>query len=91
MTVERKVCRIHLTAGRVEPCPGAACPFWELADLDADEGCALERLELDLARPDLASYLLELREALEEARFQKELEAARESFPGLIPPDLSGR
>ena len=56
-----------------------------------EAGCALERLHIDVDRSDLASYLVELRAALEAARDAHEREAAREAFAALVPPELSGR
>ena len=85
---ELKLCRIRLTIGDVEACPEGACPFWEEHALE--RGCGLERLELDLERPDLARYLVDLRQALEEARDVREREAARRVFAGLVPTELSG-
>ena len=58
------LCTLQYTVGRVEPCPGAACPFWE-----GEQGaCVLApvRPELD-GRPALAQHLLGLRRELEGA------------------------
>ncbi len=88
--VERRVCRLHLAVGSVETCPGSECPFWEEGG-DFDPDCGLEHLGLDLDRPDLADYLLELRRALEEARTLKERDTVRRAFSQLVPPDMSGR
>jgi len=88
----QKVCTIHLTVGQVEPCPGPRCPFWEKGKVGLEPGCALEGLELALDRPDLAAYLLGVRAALEEARDEREREAAREAFARAVtPPGLAGR
>jgi len=84
-----KVCRIHLAVGQVEACPGRACPFWELGDGAFDEGCALERLALDLDRPDLAAYLLDLRETLERAG-ERERGRADRTDEQILPPGLAG-
>ncbi|HEU0304696.1 MAG TPA: hypothetical protein VFR32_08945 [Gaiellaceae bacterium] len=86
-----KLCRIKLTLDVAEPCPEGACPFWEHGGAVVDSGCGLERLQLDLHRPDLAEYLVELRAQLETARDEHERRAAREAFAGLVPPELSGR
>lgn len=85
------VCHLHFTLGTVEACPGGACPFWEQGGIALPAGCELERLGIDLDRPDLAEYLLELRVQLEAARDREEQEAARKAFAELVPPDLSGR
>jgi hypothetical protein len=89
--IRTKICMLHLAAGAVESCPGGACPFWEEGGAALEPGCGLERLGLELDRPDLALYLLELRSMLEAARSMSEREAARRAFGSLIPPDLSGR
>jgi hypothetical protein len=91
MDSEPKVCHLHLALGTVEACPGGACPFWEHGGIALPAGCELERLGIDLDRPDLAEYLLELREQLEAARDREEREAARKTFAELVPSDLSGR
>jgi hypothetical protein len=90
MDENRKTCRLHLTMGDVEACPGQACPFWEEGGIALPPGCELERLAIDLDRADLAQYLLELRGTLEAARDRQEREAARRAFAELVPPDLSG-
>lgn len=87
---QRKLCRIRLTLGDVEACLQGACPFWEEGGAVLDAGCGLERLGLDLQRPDLAGHLLDLRRALEEARDAREREAARLAFAGLVPSELTG-
>lgn len=57
------LCRLQDAAGRVEACPGEACPYW-----DEDRGsCVLTAIAGELpSRPDLAQYLLELRRELDE-------------------------
>lgn len=53
--------------GVSEPCPRDPCPFWEPGGAVVEAACGLERLSLDVRRPDVAAYLLELRERLEQA------------------------
>lgn len=89
--VAEKLCRIKLTLDVVEACPEGACPFWEHGGAVVESRCGLERLELDLDRPDLAEYLAQLRAHLESARDEHERRQAREAFAGLVPPELSGR
>jgi len=89
--VYERLCRIKLTLGDVEPCPKGACPFWEGGGALIDEDCGLERRGIDLDRPDLASYLVELRKRLEDARDAAERAEARTALAGLVPPELSGR
>jgi hypothetical protein len=86
-----RLCRIKLALDELELCPEGACPFWEAGGAVLEAGCGLERLQLDLGRPDLAGYLVELRGALETARNASERNEARRAFAGLVPPELSGR
>jgi hypothetical protein len=76
-------CHLHFTLGRVEPCPGTACPFWER------DGCALELLGTELERPDLARYLLGLRGRLEQAKDTSEQAGALAAFAELLPPEYA--
>ena len=91
MAVAEKLCRIKLTLDVIEACPEGACPFWEPGGAVLDPGCGLERLAVDVDRPDLASYLGDIRARLEAARDERERAAARAAFAGLVPPELSGR
>ena len=88
---QQKLCRLHLAVGRVEACPGGTCPFWDEGGAALEAGCGLERLGIDVDRPELAAYLFELRAELEQARSREEAEEARRAFAQLIPADLSGR
>jgi hypothetical protein len=63
------LCHLKRAVGNAEACPGPSCPFWEEGAVQS--GCGLERLSLDIARPELAAYLLELRAALEQARSER--------------------
>jgi hypothetical protein len=76
-------CHLHFTLGRLEPCAGAACPFWE------DDGCALEILGDQLERPDVARYLLSLRARLEYAQDAGERAGALEAFAALLPAEFA--
>ena len=87
----KSFCRIKLTLDVAEPCPEGACPFWEHGGAVVGSGCGLERLGIDVARPDIALYLDELRTQLESARDEHERRAARQAFAGLVPPELSER
>ncbi len=80
---------MKVTLGETEECPEGACPFWETGIVEA--GCSLERLRIDLGRPDLSEYLLGLRTALESTREASERDEGRRAFGGLVPPELSGR
>jgi hypothetical protein len=87
----KQLCRIKLTLDEVEACPEDACPFWEHGGAVLEAGCGLERLSLELDRPNLAEYFVELRERLETARDEEERAAARRALAELVPPELSGR
>jgi hypothetical protein len=67
------VCQIHESLGEAEPCPGGRCPFWE------DGHCALDRIDFQ-GRPELAGFLLELREELESVKAAEDTGAARLQF-----------
>ena len=55
-------CALHGALGRVEPCPGAECAFWNAGE----DACVLRDVEFEIVcRPPLAAHLLELRAALE--------------------------
>lgn len=91
VNVTRSLCRIKIALGEAELCPEGACPFWEHGGAVVESGCGLERLPMELDRPDMAKYLLGLRQALESARDEQERAAARATFAALAPPELSGR
>jgi hypothetical protein len=66
-------CTLRLAArAGTEQCPRERCAFWEPGGAVADAGCLIERLGLDVRRPELAAYLLELRERLDEVRDRRE-------------------
>jgi hypothetical protein len=74
-------CMLRLVAqGEAESCPQEPCPFWEPGGAVAGGGCLVERLGIDYRRPDLATYLLETRTRLEQARTLAEAEAAHREF-----------
>jgi len=77
----RPLCTLELVAeGHAARCPGAECPFW-------DRGCALARIEHELAgRPEVAAVLLGLRRELEAGR-TVELEEAQVRFAHLVNED----
>jgi hypothetical protein len=58
------LCRLHLALGRAVACPAQRCAFWEPGGAVVPAACAVERLDLH-ARPDLAEWLLSVRERLE--------------------------
>lgn len=79
-----RLCALQYHADRIEACPGADCPFW-------DEGCILERLDLDLdVRPELAHALLQVRRRVEQAVTAEDEEGARSLFYRLVPRARAG-
>jgi hypothetical protein len=74
----KPLCTIELIArGHAARCPGEQCAFW-------DRGCALARIEAELAgRPDVAQLLLDLRGELEAGR-TVELDDARTRFARIL-------
>ena len=87
----REPCRIKLTLEEIEACPEGACPFWEHGGAVIAARCGLERLSLDLDRPDIARHFVELRTALERARDEHERQEARRVFAAVAPPELFRR
>jgi hypothetical protein len=79
--VDSKSCMLRLAVdGTVEPCPRERCAFWEPGGAVLEAGCLIERLGVDVRQPDLAAYLLETRERLEQARDLAEAERAQADF-----------
>jgi len=82
-------CTLRLAAhGAAEPCPRERCSFWEAGDAVVEASCVIERLDVDVSRPDLAAYLLELREQLDEARDRQETEGLHSQFARRIGLEL---
>ena len=87
--VERENCRLRLIAeGKTEPCPRERCSFWEAGGAVLQGGCVIDRLGVDLRRADLAVYLLETRERLEQARDLAEAERAHLEFSRRLGREL---
>lgn len=87
--IEPEACSLRLVAeGAVEACPHEACAFWQPGGAVVDGTCMIERLGIDLRTPDLASYLLETRERLEQARDLAEAEAAHREFARRLGRDV---
>ena len=81
-------CTLHLAQGVVEPCTSERCAFWEPGGAVAPGGCLIDRLGVDVRRPDLAAFLLETRERLEQSRDLSEAEAAHREFSRRIGYEL---
>lgn len=66
---ESSNCTLRVAAGRGdESCPREVCAFWQAGGAVVEAGCSVDRLAPDVRRPDIASFLLELRERLELVR-----------------------
>jgi len=81
-------CTLHLAQRVVESCTGERCAFWESGGAVAPGGCLIERLGVDVRRSDVAAYLLETRERLEQARDLSEAEAAHRELSRRIGLEL---
>jgi hypothetical protein len=84
-----QTCTLRLAAdGRTEPCLRGRCPYWEPGGAAVEGNCLIERLGIDLRRADLAAYLLETRERLEQARNRAEAEQAHRQFSRRVGLEL---
>ena len=87
--VETQNCTLRLVAqGQPERCQQERCAFWEPGGAVAPGACLIERLGVDVRRPDLATYLLETRDQLEEARNVVEAERVHREFAARIGLEL---
>jgi len=86
--IEPKRCALRLATGVIEACSGERCAFWEPGGAVVEGGCLIERLGVDVRRADLAEYLLETRERLEQARDLAEAERAHLEFSRRIGLEL---
>ena len=87
--IQPESCMLRLaTEGKTESCPRERCSFWEPGGAVVQGGCLIERLGVDVRRPDLAAYLLATRERLDQARDLAEAERARIEFSRRIGREL---
>jgi len=87
--IEPKTCMLRFAGqGLVEACTRERCAFWEPGGAVVEGGCVIERLDVDVRRPDLAAYLLETHARLEQARDRSEAEAAHRDFARRIGLEL---
>jgi len=87
--IEPKTCTLRLVAqDRTELCTRERCAFWEPGGAVVEGDCLVECLGVDVRRPDLAAYLLEARERLEDARDLAEAEAAHREFSRRLGRDV---
>ena len=86
--IEPKRCTLRLATGALELCPQERCAFWETGGAVVEGGCVIDRLGLDVRRPEVARYLLDARERLEQARDLSESEAVHREFAHRAGLDL---
>jgi len=87
--LEPMICSLRVAAeARVEPCPRDRCGFWEAGGAVMEGGCVLERLGVDLTQRDLAEYLLNVRQRLEQGRATEEAEEAHREFAQRLGRDV---
>ncbi len=87
--IDPQHCTLRLAAeGKAEPCPRERCSFWEPGGAVVEGGCLIERFGVDVHRPDLAAYLLETRECIDQARDLSEVERAHKEFSRRIGYEL---
>jgi hypothetical protein len=87
--MEPKTCTLRLAAdNQSEQCPRDRCAFWEPGGAVVEGACLIERLGVDLANPGLASYLLEVRKPVEQARSLAEAEEAHREFSRRLGRDV---
>jgi hypothetical protein len=87
--IEPTTCTLRLLAqGQNETCPRERCALWEPGGAGVEGNCLIDRLGIDLATPDLASYLLEVRERLERSRDLAEAEQAHREFAHRLGRDV---
>ena len=58
-------CTLSVAAEQPVPCPERECVFWQTGGDDLESGCAIERLQLHQHGPDVAEFLLSLRQRLQ--------------------------
>jgi hypothetical protein len=84
-----KQCTLRFAArGEVEICPEERCALWEPGGAVLNGNCLVERLGIDVRDAELAAYLLEVRERLEQARDRAEAEAAHSEFARRLGRDV---
>jgi hypothetical protein len=89
MNAKRKTCSLSLAAhGEIEVCPEDQCAFWEPGGAVLTGNCLVERLGIDVRDKELAAYLLEVRERLEQTRDSSEAEAAHREFAHRLGRDV---
>jgi hypothetical protein len=87
--IDPKLCGLYAVAdGTERPCTREACAFWEHGGAVVPGDCLIERLGIDLEHGDLAAYLLDVRERVEQARDSAAAEAAHLEFARRLGRDI---
>jgi hypothetical protein len=84
-----KQCTLRLAAQReVGICAEERCALWGPGGAVLKGNCLVEHLGIDVRDTELAAYLLEVRERLEQARDLAEAEAAHREFARRLGRDV---
>ncbi|MGB8004923.1 MAG: hypothetical protein WCF27_11775 [Gaiellaceae bacterium] len=75
--IPERRCSLQNAIGVFEPCTCERCSFWEPGGAVVEGDCFIERIGVDTRQVELAKYLLEVRQHLEEARDKSAAEAAQ--------------
>ena len=87
--MESRNCHLRLAAeGTAEPCTGEQCPFWEPGGVVLESRCFIETLGVEVKKPDVAGYLLDVRMTNEAAQDRAAREAAHREFSRRIGLEL---
>jgi hypothetical protein len=87
--IEPEHCALRLAVeGKTELCPHERCAFWEPGGAVVAGRCIVDRLGGDVRRPDLAAYLLETRERLDQARDLADADRAHREFSRRVGREL---
>jgi hypothetical protein len=87
--IEQENCTLRLIAEEtIEACRRERCAFWDRGSGVVDGHCFIERLGVDVRRPELAAYLLATRERLDRARDLADAEQGHREFSRRIGREL---
>ena len=87
--IEDKTCTLRRSAhGVSERCSHDRCGFWEAGGAVLEGGCLIEHLGIDLDRRDLATYLVDTLERLEQGRSHAAAEQAHRQFSRRVGLEL---
>jgi len=78
-----RLCSLESAVGNTEACPEDACPFWEPGGAAVGGRCAVEALGV-ATDPELATWLLEIREKLAAPSSDEDEHVMRSVFHQLL-------